>query len=85
MTRYKSNQPACFELPDYDITLYQDGPDDFTVRYGLQVNAGLDYSMAARRLGEAILHAFACDYHIDNRDREEAAQDAAGPHEDDAS
>jgi hypothetical protein len=54
------------------IVLVQQGKDTFSVHYGLQVDACLDYGRAAAKLGEAIMHAAACDGHLDNRRKGEA-------------
>jgi hypothetical protein len=62
----------CYEHDEYQIKLYQHGPDNFAVIYGLQVDDSLDYSRAAAKLGQAIMHALACDYILDNRTPEEA-------------
>ncbi len=51
----------------WPIVLEQDGPNDFTVRYGQQVRDGLHYTAAARELGAAIMHALACEDRLDNR------------------
>lgn len=48
------------------IELTQQGPDSFTVTYGLQVRAGLTYSAAANELGACIMHAAACTGDLDN-------------------
>lgn len=57
------------------VTMTQQGPDRFTVRYGMQVRARLDYSSACTELGAAIMHALACDSLIDNRTKAEARRD----------
>lgn len=59
---------VCLELPDlaFGIRLEQDGPDDFRVVYGKQIDERLNYENAAQRLGEAIMHALACDARLDN-------------------
>lgn len=56
----------------FDITLDQRGPDNFTVHYGQQHDANLDYAQAAAKLGQAIMHAWACEGRIDNRRKAEA-------------
>lgn len=59
-----------FTLPgNFDITLAQNSAGKFRVTYGLQVNNGLNYARAAQLLGEAILHALACDGMLDNSER----------------
>lgn len=57
------------------VTMTQQGPDSFTVRYGKQVNARLNYGRACAELGAAVLHALACDSIIDNRTKAEARRD----------
>lgn len=57
------------------VTMTQQGPDSFTVRYGMQVRARLDYASACTELGAAIMHALACDSLIDNRTKAEARRD----------
>jgi hypothetical protein len=59
------------------IALAQAGPDDFTVRYGKQTDAGLTYADAAAKLGQALMHALACEGKLDNRDAEEAKKEDA--------
>lgn len=43
------------------ITLQQRGKNNFAVRYGKEIHAELPYDLAARRLGEALMHQAACD------------------------
>lgn len=59
-----------FELTDlaFPIRLEQQGVDQFTVVYGLQVKRDLSYAQAATELGECIMHALACDSRLDNRE-----------------
>lgn len=45
---------------DFDIWVYQNGYDSFEVRYGLQVDKGLDYTGACEKIGQAAMHATAC-------------------------
>lgn len=54
-----------FEISDlaFPIRLVQTGIDRFRVEYGKQVDTG-NYETATRKLGEAILHALACDGRI---------------------
>lgn len=47
------------------IRLYQLGPD-FAVQYGQQLDHGLDYAEAAAKLGQAMMHALACEGRIDD-------------------
>jgi len=63
----------CLELSElpFGIKLYQYGPDNFTVCYGLQSKGGLTYVEATKQLGECILHALACAGRLDNRAKEE--------------
>jgi hypothetical protein len=62
---------TCYQItdiiPQWPITLVQLGKDDFIVTYGKQVDARLDYSHAACKLGQAIMHALACESKLDNR------------------
>lgn len=48
------------------IELRQQGRNRFSVRYGLQLHAGLTYSEAAADLGSCIMHMQACDGLLDN-------------------
>jgi len=61
----------CWISTSGDIALVQAGRDNFTVIYGMQIEKGLTYSEAAKRLGCAIMHAAACDGRLDNRERNE--------------
>lgn len=54
-------------LARFDIELLQHGRDRFSVRYGKQHDGFLNYADAAAKLGEAIMHALACEGKIDNR------------------
>ncbi len=58
----------CFTLDSMGcpIKLGQQGPDNFTVTYGKQVDSNLTYGDACSKLGQAILHALACAGKIDN-------------------
>lgn len=49
------------------ITLQQRGKDNFLVRYGKQVDAGLSYAQACAKLGQALMHHMACEGQLDNR------------------
>lgn len=49
------------------VILTQQGRDNFTVRYGLQVREGLDYADAAAEFGACVMHACACDGLLDNQ------------------
>ena len=59
---------VCVSLYKGFIILIQHAPDDFTVRYGVQVDSHLTYARAAAKLGEAIMHNAACDGQLDNRE-----------------
>lgn len=50
------------------VTLQQRGIDNFLVRYGRQVEAGLSYGEACGKLGQALMHQLACDGALDNRE-----------------
>lgn len=58
----------------YTVYLYQTGFNQFEVQYGLEVRDGLDYGQAAAAFGEGVMHAAACEGHLDNRSRVEAAK-----------
>jgi hypothetical protein len=62
----------CFEttLAGFPIRLEQRGREAFVVTYGQQVDKG-DYEHASRKLGQAIMHALACEGRLDNRERGE--------------
>ena len=49
----------------YDVTLTQHGLDSFCVTYGSQVKDNLTYAEAARELGSCIMHALACEGHVE--------------------
>ncbi|UFS66927.1 hypothetical protein LO749_20755 [Paracoccus denitrificans] len=49
------------------VTLQQRGKDNFLVRYGKQVYAGLRYAEAAAQYGACVMHQAACDGLLDNR------------------
>jgi hypothetical protein len=51
----------------FPIEVKQNGKDNFTVIYGLQVKEHLTYATATKELGQAIFHALSCDGVIDNR------------------
>lgn len=50
----------------YPIELFQQGVDQFTVRYGEEIQKNLTYAEAARGLGFALMHALACAGRLDN-------------------
>lgn len=54
------------------IELQQTGFNRFTVVYGLQVDAHLNYGNACEKLGAAIMHHQNCEGHIDSREKGEA-------------
>jgi hypothetical protein len=56
----------------FGVRLVQTGFDRFTVEYGLSVKRNLTYGQAAAEYGACIMHALACDGHLDNRTRSEA-------------
>lgn len=64
----------CFRIdsiiPQWPIVLSQQGKDNFTVAYGKQIDARLPYAEAAAKLGEAIMHALACEGKLDNSEEE---------------
>jgi hypothetical protein len=59
----------CYSTSEFGIpiSLIQNGKDNFTVIYGLQVDKNLNYANAAAKLGQAFMHALACDDKLDNR------------------
>jgi hypothetical protein len=59
---------TCWETKElaYSIKLTQYGPESFAVYYGKQVIRGLCYADAACELGNAIMHALACEDKLDN-------------------
>lgn len=60
-----------FDNLAFRVELRQRGRDNFTVIYGLQVDERLTYGEAAAKLGQAIMHALACESELDNRQRGE--------------
>lgn len=57
----------CFKVNCvWDIVLHQQGRNRFSVTYGAEVHRGLSYAEAAVKLGEAIMHAQACEGLLDN-------------------
>ena len=48
------------------IKLHQQGKNKFTVTYGKQIDANLSYADAASKLGEALMHALACEGKLNN-------------------
>lgn len=53
------------EVSGVPIRLYQLGPD-FAVQYGRQLDYDLDYAEAVTKLGQAMMHALACEGRLDN-------------------
>ena len=53
----------CFQdtIAGFNIELIQTSDTAFTVNYGLEKHTGLTYEQAAKELGEAIMHASACE------------------------
>lgn len=54
-------------LQDGMVTLQQRAKDNFAVRYGREVHAGLSYAETCAKLGQALMHQGACDGLLDNR------------------
>lgn len=50
----------------FPISCTQQGRDSFTVTYGKQTTAKLNYAAACRELGIVLFHALACDGRLDN-------------------
>lgn len=59
---------VCYQhvIAGYTIKLEQLGLDNFRVTYGQQERALLGYDHAAKELGEAIMHALACEGKLEN-------------------
>tara|TARA_R110000868_G_scaffold133322_1_gene344894 strand:+ start:325 stop:522 length:198 start_codon:yes stop_codon:yes gene_type:complete len=59
---------TCFEteIAGHKITLKQTKRGWFSVQYGLQFDIELGYSEACKKLGQAILHALACEGKLNN-------------------
>lgn len=53
------------------VILSQQGSNNFTVTYGKQARAELNYEQAALELGACIMHALACDGKLDNSEPED--------------
>lgn len=75
MGRFK--KIVCLRLFDQEdgkpwgVKLEQNGVDNFTVTYGLQIKKNLDYGQASKELGECIMHHLACESLLDNREKGE--------------
>ena len=59
---------TCFatRIAGFDITLSQQGRDNFSVQYGSQLVQHIPYAEAALELGSCIMHALACEGKLDN-------------------
>lgn len=69
--RPEPRHKLCEGWYDNHITLQQAGKDNFAVRYGKQVDAGLTYSQACSKLGQAFMHHLSCESKVDNRHKGE--------------
>jgi hypothetical protein len=69
ITKADGRSVATFGDGEFNVEIYQRAPDNFTVRYGLQVKRRLDYSQAAHEFGLCVFHLLACDSRLDNRER----------------
>lgn len=60
---------TCFTISEFEwnISLIQNGKDNFTVKYGKETRSNLDYASAACQFGGAVMHALACEGRLDNR------------------
>ena len=60
---------VCYQvtIAGSDITLSQQGRNNFSVEYGKQLAQMMPYNEAALELGACIMHALACDGKLDNR------------------
>lgn len=70
----KPRGKLCFETTrgyGFPIKLHQQGKDKFSVLYGVQLDHDLSYGEAAAKLGQALMHALACEGNLDNRERGE--------------
>lgn len=63
----KGKAKLCRRFPEYDVRLYQRARDKFAVVYGKQVEDALSYGAACDKLGQALMHAMACNEDLDNR------------------
>ena len=54
------------QIAGYDIVLLQNDCDNFTVKYGAEVESNLDYSQAAKSIGFCVMHALSCDGKIND-------------------
>jgi hypothetical protein len=51
---------------NFPILVIQNGIEDFTVRYGVEVKSDLDYEDACAEYGRALFHAYCGAGKIDN-------------------
>jgi hypothetical protein len=58
---------VCDFIDGYSTGLYQRGKDSFVVVYGRQVDDNLSYAQACAKLGQALMHAAACNGLLDSR------------------
>lgn len=64
----KKNPKLCYMIKNgqYPISIYQHGPDNFRIQYGLQIKDHLSYADAAKEFGECVFHFLACESKLDN-------------------
>ena len=62
-------------IAGFSIALAQRGPDDFRVTYGAEVDTRLTYARACAKLGQAVMHALACEDRIDNRQEDDIGEE----------
>jgi hypothetical protein len=67
----RTNRGECHRDEACGVRLIQTGKDRFTVVYGKQVKADLNYAQAAAEYGRSVMHALACEGMLDNRERGE--------------
>ncbi len=53
----------------FPLELSRTGRNRYTVQYGKQVKAGLDYLQAASELGVCLMHALACEGKVDSEEK----------------
>ena len=66
MSKYAMPPAIVATIAGFDISIEQTSANQFTVTYGQQTRAGLDYYDAAREIGLCAMHALACDGGIQN-------------------
>ncbi len=54
------------EVSGVPIRLYQMDPDNYAVQYGKQLDHSLSYEEAVAKLGQAMMHALACEGRLNN-------------------